>query len=1086
MAILVDALSADCNQGERRLITAMTGYLDDTYTIYHNRVISGREMDVCVLIPGIGVLVVEVKGWQESTIDKVLDGHRISIFTENGTDIQTPRKQARGYRHLLEQRIRRDVGAYPLVFEMVAYPFVSASAFISTGMQAVTEEAFTFLKEDMETPQALRSKLDRAISLAGVWQRDHFGQALENQVKSLFEPDFCERASTIGPAIAVTIALVPSTSSWLVPTYSKLCYIAENDEQRMQTVDELLHDYSQGTKVFLLTSCTKLLKYAGAGLTRLLKNKDLQWKNKRLSSCIDEFEAPVHWVSGGSFSCFNFEAIHCQPGHEIQEWPSFSCTDGGCIDGQLEQRLKELQANTAFNLDQYLVEHAACDKHLLVRAGAGTGKTHVMISRIVFLCYKEAIYARGLLQRIVMITFTNEATENMKRRLKKCFLEYYLLTDNPGFLDMVGHVDGMKISTIDSYARGVIEAVCSSLGLGHEIRITSGVMPRREAMEGLLEQFVEGKRTRNPRYLSQLGMPVYELRGHLHDIVDKLNNKNVSITSLEAADFGQPLQGEDNECFHEIVSTLIPQAEAEMNEKLKDKNTVHLSLMMSTLRDAVAEGAQQLLSMKDSSSQYLFIDEFQDTDDVQISALLAIAQSCDSRLFVVGDIKQCIFRFRGADEQAFSLLKIENARNQWFSAVLNQNYRTDSKLLTSYAHSFARWNQQGLLRYEHGERALTSRLDLNSERPAKDFYRRLSSSRNGRLDVLISEIRHCQQQIAALKERGVQLSTEECTIAILVRENWQAEEVRLKALEEDLQIETHQGGDLFQSAPALDLLTLVQALLNNQQPRNLYALLTSNFFGIPLSKKILYDLRYTRTVGSPRKRQVEYLSSTIDQALHQAMNDKKIKWSWQKLLERFRTEPVLQVLRELYQILRPWERYSTNQRSQHFYAINVDSVFEHMMGALHVVSLTLNSLADYLQMCVVTGMEVDCRWPEESDTGVRIKCITVHKAKGLEYGFVIVPYADFAIHKLKDNRLDVTYIDGKVGYRLKETENNRVIGTANYSESTEVEQRLREETRNLYVAMTRAIRSFSWIHVSDSRAQQSWQVLLEGDSNHGI
>ena len=47
----------------------------------------------------------------------------------------------------------------------------------------------------------------------------------------------------------------------------------------------------------------------------------------------------------------------------------------------------------------------------------------------------------------------------------------------------------------------------------------------------------------------------------------------------------------------------------------------------------------------------MFIDEFQDTDDVQIEALLQICDLLDYKMFVVGDIKQCIYRFRGAEEK---------------------------------------------------------------------------------------------------------------------------------------------------------------------------------------------------------------------------------------------------------------------------------------------------------------------------------------------------------------------------------------------------------------------------------------------------
>lgn len=1044
---------------------------------------SGREFDVCVLLPGIGILVVEVKGWHATTVKEVLDGHRIRIHTEHGDGIAAPRQQARGYRHLLEQHVHREFGKRPLVFEMVAYPCITRAQYLQKGMHVVSEETFTFLQDDLCSLQAFKSKLDIAITLTRVWHRDHFGDTLESQVRSLFEPQYERTAGEPGPRDNSENVFDTPASSWLVPTYSRLTYLTDDSQVSRDVIDDLVKLYAEGTKVWLLTSHKNLLSHAGQSLAQLLADRGLKWENKRLQLSDGKTAPPPRWSSGEGFVCFNFEAVLCPaPDGNMQ---SFSITNGEGA-GSYRDQLKELQSKTTFNVDQFLVEHAPATKNVLVRAGAGTGKTHVMISRIVYLCYTDAIFARTLLQRIVMITFTNEATENMKKRLKRCFQDYHLLTGQAGFLEMTGYVDGMQISTIDSYARAILEQTCTALGLGREVRITSGVTTRRETLERVLEQYVEQK---NPRELMpKLGLAVHELKSLLLELLDKLNNRNVDIASLNSESFGRPLDGADNEAFHNVVTQIVPHTERELNRTLRENNTIHLSCLMSTLREAVAQGSRQLTALKGAFPHYLFVDEFQDTDDVQIAALTRIAECLGSRLFVVGDIKQCIFRFRGADEQAFSLLSYERDKHKWFLSVLNQNYRTDERLLKALSRSFAVWGQKGLLRYEHGENELSSRLTLNSNKSEGDFYRLLRArSRDARLQVLFDEVEHYRREIASLLTAGENLSADEKTIAIIVRENWQAEEVRVQASKHGLpHIEVHKGGDLFKSPPALDLLTLLQALINNQQPKHLYALLTSNLFKIPISKRVMYNLRYSRHPGSPRDKQLEYLVGTLNSAFTQVADAAAPSLTWSGLLKRFRTEPVLQVIRELYQVLRPWERYSSEERMQRFYHLNIDQVFERIIGALNADNLTLHSLADYLQMCVITKVDAACRWPDSGISDVRIKCVTVHKAKGLEYGFVIVPYADFPIDQLKDDKLDVTFVNGKVGYRIGNMDSGRVLATTNYSENTEVEQRIREEARNLYVAMTRSIRAFSWVHVDNSRVGTSWQALLAGGGGHAL
>lgn len=93
---------------------------------------------------------------------------------------------------------------------------------------------------------------------------------------------------------------------------------------------------------------------------------------------------------------------------------------------------------------------------------------------------------------------------------------------------------------------------------------------------------------------------------------------------------------------------------------------------------------------------------------------------------------------------------------------------------------------------------------------------------------------------------------------------------------------------------------------------------------------------------------------------------------------------------------------------------------------------------------------------------IPIQCVTVHKAKGLEYGHVILPFCSFPIDYIKRSQLHISTekADGrlKIGYSL----------TAG------------DEARVLYVAMTRAIRSFSWIDLQGRRGL-SWQSLINGE-----
>ena len=104
--------------------------------------------------------------------------------------------------------------------------------------------------------------------------------------------------------------------------------------------------------------------------------------------------------------------------------------------------------------------------------------------------------------------------------------------------------------------------------------------------------------------------------------------------------------------LHELLATVIPEVEREYCDELLKENRLHLSSMMSILNRFVTapESQRRIQEIKKDKDgiQFMFVDEFQDTDDTQIDSLLTLAQLLDYRLFLVGDIKQCIYRFRGA------------------------------------------------------------------------------------------------------------------------------------------------------------------------------------------------------------------------------------------------------------------------------------------------------------------------------------------------------------------------------------------------------------------------------------------------------
>ncbi|OSM10738.1 hypothetical protein BTH38_23555 [Bacillus toyonensis] len=83
-----------------------------------------------------------------------------------------------------------------------------------------------------------------------------------------------------------------------------------------------------------------------------------------------------------------------------------------------------------FNIEQFIFEHAPYKENIIIKAGAGTGKTTVMIVRILNLLIKEEEKP----SEIVMIIFTRDTAQNMRTKLRNLLFNCFKVTSLVVFL----------------------------------------------------------------------------------------------------------------------------------------------------------------------------------------------------------------------------------------------------------------------------------------------------------------------------------------------------------------------------------------------------------------------------------------------------------------------------------------------------------------------------------------------------------------------------------------------------------------------------------------------------------------------------
>lgn len=1035
MAKMIDQKPAF--HGEAKLWSCLESFLPNDVVVYNNREVNGREFDFCLFIENQGILIIEVKGWLN---DKIKVNGVDDIVVEGYEKPQrSPKKQARAYRFALLNKIVEKHNVSPLVFDMVCYPFISKTEYKTSRLDIISEEKFTIFKEDLESQEQLMGKIFAAYDASKNIPHADLSKKLVLELRRDWEVNLSEDEQeyiyTAKPYSLVSVCLEP---------------ISRDENQK------IVKEYFAGIKRIVFIKDQISYSNLANTFNDAFKKRNIEPQGNALQigyhSGID--------IGALCIKAFNLELYYVPQLDEICN-ESMNIEEGACDNAQ-EANLIRLAGATAFNNQQYAVEHALPTNNVLVEAGAGTGKTFSMVSRVAYLCNKKVDPVTNLEDEVSLVTFTNDAANNMKVRLKQMFVNYFILTGEARYLKFIEDTDRAHISTIHSFALDIIRKSSLYTGLGTKFRISSNEYLRGKIYDSYLSEFLQEMENENSNFANEIPVPVYDLKKKIIGIADKLLNKSINLQSIKPAEMGVTVEN-TIPYFNKLIERVIVPAEREYMDTVHLSNDIDLKeciILLNHILDV------HIGKLEDLKIKYLFIDEFQDTDDIQIRVFqkLQKAMNADCRLFVVGDLKQSIYRFRGARLSAFKQLQ-SNCLFDWQIFHLNINYRTDSRLLELYDDVFKVMASQDYLPYSASDQ-LTSNVikDIEDQElfvgipcHAKEEEKFFDTF----ISILLKQESLLKKQLAERK-----LSKAERTIAILVRSNWQVEKLVDAARKKGIQIDTRSGGDLFQLESTLDLYKLILALCNSDSPIYLVNFIESNYVNIRLE----YQLYHNNS------------KLDIKDDLHRILNEfmfSRIGKTWQDIVDEAFTQPVLYVLKQVYEALEPWKHYSKNVQDQKYYMANYEYLLERIIKYSRIDSLTLNQIAEYLKINILTRQQQLAREVNTDDEEIQFLCTTIHGSKGLEYGTVILPYTDDDISDIKKVKLDANYSESKLSYTVM-FENKVRERNSNYDETIEVNEQVSEESRILYVALTRAIRNCVWINNIDSNTRLSWKSLLEG------
>lgn len=1024
-------------EGEKKVWHAFSNNLPADWVVYNTRSVNGCEYDFCVVAPNIGLFIVEVKGWHSDNILTVVNARTIFLVGKEEAE-DSPRGQARGYRFDLLTKIKRELGMNPLVMSFVCYPFVSEKQFYEKGLNIVSETNETIFADDLSDSVKLFKKFVGRYNIDKSVKHDELSMKNFVLVRHHFEPTF-------------NLKLEQEN---LNPGYSRLRILVFGLSDEIAI--EIAEEYFKGIKeiVFVPTKAN-LIKIVEKLVIRFSERKICPVKgNLSIGNGIIEIDG-----IGNSYSIFNCE-IEVVPDLENYIEKEILIEEG-VFSTEEKTILEHLSDVSDFNFQQYQIEHATSEKNILVKAGAGTGKTYSMVSRVAYLCNRTADAIADISGEIAMITFTNDAAHNMKNRLKRMFMNYFILTSNEKYMHLIEDMNQIQISTIHKFAISLLQKDCMRMGLGYDSQITNEAYNRKQFYHYHLNDYLDKKNESDPNFVHQLIMSTYQLEDLLISFCDKLYDRSIDIKALSIDDFDEPIASMPY--FNELIEQVVFKAERDYAEQLKRNNLISLRECIVQIHKLVATGK---LMKQGYRFKYIFVDEFQDTDDVQIETIVGLQKmfGVQCKLFVVGDLKQSIYRFRGAVLSAFDKVTNVKGIGEWEEYCLNRNYRTDRRLLDFFHRVFTNMGNEGLLPYEERKDRLRSTVEKEYDKDSLvEKIEICSKNKESFYKDLFETIRTQRIKVEDLSKIK-KLSVEEKTIAILVRYNWQIGDIIKEAEKVGITVRVTEGGDLYKLPSTNDLYRLVMAITH---PRN-NVYLTN----LIRSRYVAMNINLAKISGYTSTKKNEEIIHLLDEyfMLHMGKN-------WSQIVDDFEFRPVLVVLRDIYEATKPWKNYKDEDLKTE-YRENYECLIEKITRHYSREYLTINKVCEFLKINITTYQQEASRTKVTEYNEVQVICTTVHKSKGLEYGTVILPCTNEDISNINVRGLNVNIINGKVTYSFSIDKKGSEL-SGEFDEKAEIQEKMKEESRILYVALTRAIRNVVWLYDLDTDIINSWGNYLE-------
>ena len=544
---------------------------------------------------------------------------------------------------------------------------------------------------------------------------------------------------------------------------------------------------------------------------------------------------------------------------------------------------------------------------LLVVAGAGSGKTRALTHRIAYLL------SRGVQPwEILAVTFTNKAAGEMKERVATL---------------LQGNDDAPTIGTFHSIGVRILRADIDALGRDRHFSILDADDAKNKVKKILKKKGIDEKKFHPRVIFSRISLA-----------------KNTFLSPSEyAAAAEMPLE--------KVVAEVF----AEYEKQKEQENTVDFDDLIC-LPVILFEKNPDILRKYQRRWKYVSVDEFQDTNAVQLRLLTLLTQE-HNNLCVIGDSDQSIYAFRGADIR--NILQFQEHYPDAKVIKLEQNYRSTQNILD----------------------AADGVIQNNTSRVPKKMW--TDAGRGEKVEILDcvderEEAEYIAQTITDMRNIGERRFSD---FAILLRTNAQSRPIEEALMRKSIPYQMIGGLKFYSRKEIRDVLAYLKVLENPKDTESLLRIinLPPRKIGAVTISRLLHHAS-ERNIALPEMlRHIECADGIAPAAKKALMRFSDTMFSLRQQKDTLSVAELIGNIIDAFG-LEAFYRDGTEEGEARF-----ENILELQSVAHKFDSVSENALSFFLQDVALIA-DVDAM--QASD---RVTVMTLHASKGLEFPVVFLP-----------------------------------------------------------------------------------------------